>query len=95
MIAAKRVFVTGGYHPCVIKTGRKWISCVHRVDSFPGVRVTKVRIKNNRNEVKDIFPYKGKPYPIERVIQLLNESGKKYGITKGARLLLQEADHGI
>jgi len=83
----KKIYVCGAWRPALIKPGRKLLSVVHRVDSKPGVRVTKVPLRC-LDKVVELAPFKGKPYPTNRFVKALTAEGRKYGVTAEAKAIL-------
>lgn len=68
-----------------VVVGRKMIQLIP-MDSA-GIKIVKVPLEQER--YMKPMELKGKPYPINRAKKLLRASGRRFGITKSAKLALR------
>lgn len=71
----------------IVARGRSFLHCIF-VDAA-GLTLTKLPVYAERNMVP--LEYKGTPYPPRRAAKHLRAMGRKFGITKSAKLALRKA----
>jgi len=71
----------------IVKVGPKFASLVWADDRKPGVRINKVPHEQLRSSHPLLF--KGQPYPLPRAKKMFRSMGRKFGITKGAKIALR------